>query len=176
MKNKLNWMPEGVCSDASCKGSLCAGAVCPPIFINSSALGSSCQDKGETTKIQSSGSNFILAKCTDTAVKAYHWQDHVECCIVDCPKNTCVFKVGSSCSGKGEVCRSGNYLVACKPTTASQVQFAQPSFPVTQVPAITGAVSFDDITNSKATQFAIVLIASLGIFIITLLNIVHKEK
>jgi len=176
MKNEPNWMPEGVCSYASCKGSLCAGAVCPPNIINSDALVLSYQDKGETAKVQGLGSNFILAKCADTAVEAYSWQEHVECGIVDCPKNSCVSDVGSSCSSKGEVCRSGNYLVACKPTTMSQVQFAQPSFPVTQVPAITGAVSFDNVTNSNATQFAIILIASLGIFIITLLNIVHKEK
>jgi hypothetical protein len=137
-----------------------------------------------------------LAKCGNVVgVTAYSWQEHVECdssgggfggssSSIQCPLANCQGppKVNQQCSvsDMDDICtdsRSGkDYIIACKPTIMSQVQFAQPSFPVTQVPAITGAVSFEDVANSKATQFAIVLIASLGIFIITLLNIVHKEN
>jgi len=189
----LKWLVEGVCSDPSCTGSMCAAA-CPSGSIDNTNLGTSCSIKGEARKVDNtlmigSKDTFVLAKCGDvTGVTAYSWQEHVQCAIggsqgIDCPILRCIGQtsVGSSCSlsDMDNFCYNDQgqtrYLVACKPTTMSQVQFAQSSFPVTQVPAITGAVSFDDITNSKATQFAIVLIASLGIFIITLLNIVHKE-
>lgn len=187
----LRWLVQGVCSTPQCQGSMCAAA-CPPGDINENDLGESCSTKGEARKVDQGGNpdTYVLAQCGDVAgVTAYSWQEHLECSSsgsqgVRCPTLRCMgpTNVGSSCSlsNMDEFCYNDQgqtrYLAACKPTTMSQVQFAQPEFPITQVPAITGAVSLNDVANSKATQFAIVLIASLGIFIITLLNIVHKEK
>lgn len=196
----LRWLVQGVCSDSSCIGSMCA-APCPSGKIDYDDLGDSCSTKGESKKIdniwQSGNPNtFVLAQCGDVmGVTAYSWQEHVECdssggswggssSNIICPQNIChgPSQIGSSCSltDMDDACtdsRGGNdYIIACKPTTMSQVQFAEAQFPITQVPAITGAVSFDGITSSKSTQFAIVLIATMGIFIITLLNIMHKEN
>jgi hypothetical protein len=191
----LTWVPEGVCSDPSCTGQLCA-ATCPANDIQQSDLGTVCQTKGEAARViltgqSGKGDTFVSAKCGNVSyVPTYTWQTQVECSKtligssggVACPATICGHQDGAACSVNelDDVCykQRGSTaiydIMACKPT--SGVQFAQPSFPVTQVPAITGAVSFNDVANSKATQFAIVLIASLGIFIITLLNIVHKEK
>lgn len=187
----LRWLVQGVCSTPQCQGSMCAAA-CPPGDINENDLGKSCSTKGEAKKVDQGGNpdTYVLAQCGDvTSVTAYSWQEHLECSSsgsqgVRCPNNRCIgpTNVGSSCSlsNMDDFCYNDpsqtRYLVACKPTTMSQVQFAEPQFPISNVPAITGAVSLNDVANSKATQLAIVLIASLGIFIITLLNIVHKEK
>lgn len=191
----LKWIVEGVCSTPQCHGSMCA-APCPSGSIGQNSLGNSCSTKGETKSVSITGSlqtqdTFLLAKCGDvTGVTAYSWQEHVQCdfgsgigssSLIGCPM-LCLGRPQGSCdlSDMKNVCFSSrggnNYIMACKPTTMSQVQFAQPEFPISNVPAITGAVSFEDVTNSNATQIAIVLIASLGIFIITLLNIIHKEK
>lgn len=186
----LRWLVQGVCSDSSCTGSMCA-APCPSGSINDNDLGDVCSTKGQARKVNNiwqtgNPNTFILAQCGDVmGVTAYSWQEHVECggsTNIPCPQSSHGSPVGSSCSLSQmsdlhyETRQGNNYIIACKPTIASQVQFAQPEFPISDVPAITGAVSLNDVANSNATQFAIVLIASLGIFIITLLNIVHKEK
>lgn len=194
----LRWIVEGICSTPDCHGSMCA-AQCPSssATISQNSLGSACSNKGGTGKVSQGGNSdtFLLAKCGDiSGVTAYSWQENVDCDtggmfsggsgLISCPSSKCSGQqgVGTSCSlnDMDDLCYDSlqmrDFIVACKPTTMSQVQFAQPSFPITQVPAITGAVSFDGITSSKSTQFAIVLIATMGIFIITLLNIVHKEE
>lgn len=198
--SNLRWLVQGVCSDPTqCHGSMCA-ADCPSGDIDDDDLGTACSTKGQARKVDSAWGignpdTYVLAQCGDvTGVTAYSWQEHIPCdkqgstwgspSLIACPINNChgPSQVGSSCSltDMKDICtdsRGGNdYIIACKPTTMSQVQFAEPQFPISNVPAITGAVSLNDVANSKATQLAIVLIASLGIFIITLLNIVHKEK
>jgi|GEM_PF-3717213 len=186
----LRWIVEGICSDPSCHGSMCA-APCPSGKIDDTDLGTTCPTKSQAKKVDSkwqmgNPDTFVLAKCGDVmGVTAYSWQEHVECggiTNIPCPQSGHGPPIGSSCSLNQmkdlyyNTKQGKDYIIACKPTIMSQVQFAQPQFPVTQVPGITGAVSFDDVVNSRSTQIAIVLIATLGIFIITLLNVVHKEK